>query len=240
MYTILCLPRSALAFSKMLYLAICMKALFFFACCFKTFDLVNHNILYSRLPSKGFHAYWFWSLLFSRGTRNKLCMFGGDLLSQTFLYSKWCVSRGCCLLSCLLCTLIDDLMCLKGSRCWPCFKTVSLLMPSSMLMAYFCLCILYQHWWLRFVAVRTLLPVMAHSPSFVVISRFVVNRYSYFIDTASFRSHLGHPLNHNLSDAPDINHKLHDMVREAMLLLPLSWSVHFYQVVSSYCLSLNS
>ena len=61
----------------------------------------------------------------------------------------------------------------------------------------------------------------------------VVMQLLSFVDTAP---QLGHLLNFNLGDAPDITHKFRDMVRKANYVLVTFSSVH--KLYQSYCLSL--
>ena len=80
---------------------------------------------------------------------------------------------------------------------------------------------------LQFNASKTQLIRFSHSPSSSCHAciQFCGQQLS-FIDTVS---HLGYLLNYNLSDAPDINHKLCDMVRKANYVL-----VTFPSVAHSY------
>ena len=92
---------------------------------------------------------------------------------------------------------------------------------------------------LRFNASKTQLIRFSHSlsSSCHVCIQFCGQQLS-FIDTVT---HLGHLLNYNLSDAPDINHKLRDMVRKANYVLvtfPSVGPLILTRLFQSYCLSL--
>ena len=108
------IPLFALAFPKCrISLYICMKAHLFFAYFLKAskaFDLVNHNILFSRLLSNGFPAHLIGS--FSHGTRNKInyvCLVGSSCFLRQLLCGKMVCQGG--VVSPILFTLyIDDLL----------------------------------------------------------------------------------------------------------------------------------
>ena len=94
---------------------------------------------------------------------------------------------------------------------------------------------------LRFNASKTQLIRFSHSSSSSCCAciQFCGQQLS-FVHTVS---HLGHLLNYNRSDAPDINHKLRDMVRKANYVLVTFPSVgpHILtKLFRSYCLSLYS
>ena len=64
---------------------------------------------------------------------------------------------------------------------------------------------------------KTQLIRFSRSPSSTCTACFVFcGQHLSFLDTVT---HLGHLLHYNLSDAPDINHKLRDMVKKANCLL---------------------
>ena len=92
---------------------------------------------------------------------------------------------------------------------------------------------------LRFNPSKTQLIRFSRSPSSTCTACFIFcGQQLSFLDTVT---HLGHLLHYNLSDAPDINHKLRDMVKKANCLLasfPKAGPTILTRLFQSYCLPL--
>ena len=217
----------------------------------KAFDLVNHNILFSRLLSKGFPPYLVRFFL-TWYKEQRMCVRWESSFSDSFSVANGVRQGG--VLSPILFTLyIDDLlMDLKdqgvgcfwdsyfvGALCYADDLVLLAPSPSALRMMIRCCEDFAVSHGLRFNASKTQLIRFSHSlsSSCHVCIQFCGQQLS-FIDTVT---HLGHLLNYNLSDAPDINHKLRDMVRKANYVLvtfPSVGPLILTRLFQSYCLSL--
>ena len=218
----------------------------------KAFDLVNHNIPFSKLLAKGFPAHLIRFFL-SWYKEQCMCVRWESAFSDSFPVTNGIRQGG--VLSPILFTLyMDDLlMDLKsqGVGCfWDSFFAGALcyaddfvvLAPSSALRIMIRCCEDFAaSRGLRFNASKTQLICFSYSPSSSCHACILFcGQLLSFVDTAT---HLGHLLNFNLSDAPDVNHKFRDMVKKANYVLvtfPSVGPLVLTKLYQSYCLSLYS
>ena len=195
----------------------------------KTFDLVNHNILFSKLLAKGFPAHLIRFFL-SWYKEQRMCVRWGSTFSDSFPVTNG-VRQGDVLSPILFTLYMDDLLMDLKSQGVGCFwdsffagalcyaDDLVLLAPSPSALRIMIRCCedFAASRDLRFNASKTQLIRFSYSPSSSCHTCILFcGQLLSFVDTAT---HLGHLLDFNLSDAPDINHKLCDMVKKANYVL---------------------
>ena len=217
----------------------------------KAFDLVNHEILFNRLLERNFpvHLTRFFLTWYKD---QRMCVRWKNAFSDSFPISNG-VRQGGVLSPILFTIYIDDLLDNLRNCGVGCFwdsvfagamgyaDDVVLLSPSPAalrIMLHCCEDFAFERG-LQFNPSKTQLIRFSWSSSSSCTARFnFCGQQLSFSDTVT---HLGHLLHYNLSDVPDINHKLRDMVKKANCLLasfPRVGPIILTRLFQSYCLSL--
>ena len=203
-----------------------------FACCLdasKAFDLVCHEMLFNRLLQREFPVH-LTRFLLSWSKDQRMSVRWLTSLSVGFPISN-AVRQGGVLSPILFTIYIDELLhdlrnlgvgCFWDSHFAGAFgyaDDVVLLAPSpaALRLMFRCCEEFASKRSLRFNPTKTQLIRFSRTPSSSCMARFTLCGHQLsFLDTVT---HLGHLLHYNLSDVPDVNHKLRDMVKKANCLL---------------------
>lgn len=218
----------------------------------KAFDLVNHEILFQRLIDRDLPNH-LTRFLLSWYKNQSMSVKWGESLSEPFSVSNG-VRQGGVLSPILFTMYIDDLLVdlsnlgvgcfwdslFAGALCYA--DDLVLLAPSPAALRIMLRCCenFALKRGLRFNASKTQLIRFSSSPSSSCAARLHLCGHELpFLDTVT---HLGHILQYNLSDTPDINLKLKDMVKKANYLFasfPRVGPSIMTRLFQSYCLSLH-
>ena len=217
----------------------------------KAFDLVNHEILFNRLlerdfpiPLTRFLLPWY--------KDQRMCVRWKNFLSESFPISNGVRQGGLhspILFTMYIDDLLDDLRNLGVGCFWDSMFAgalgytdhVVLLAPSPAALRLMLRCCedFASKRGLRFNPSKTQLIRFSWSSSSSCKASFTFcGQQLSFVDTVT---HLGHLLHYNLSDVPEINQKLRDMVKKANCLLasfPRVGPFILTRLFQSYCLSL--
>ena len=210
----------------------------------KAFDVINHKTLFNRLLERKFPLHltpfplsWYkdqrmrvrWQNSFSDSFPISNGVRQGGVLSPILFTDDLHKLGVCCFCDSLFARALgyaDDVVLLAPS-------------PAALRMMLRCCEKFACNRGLRFNPSKTQLIRFSRSPSSTCTDYFVFcGQQLSFLDTVT---HLGHLIHYNLSDAPDINHKLRDMVKKANCLLasfPKAGPAIPTRLFQSYCLPL--
>jgi len=195
----------------------------------KAFDLVRHEILFSRLLDRNFPVQLI-RLLMSWYKDQRMCVRWDGSFLDSFCVSNG-VRQGGVLSPILFTIYVDDLLedlsklgigcywdsLFAGSVCYADDLVLLAPSPSALKIMLRCSEDFATNCSLRFNPSKTQLICFSHSPSSSCSAHiYFCGQLLPFLDTVS---HLGHLLHYDLNDTEDVNSKLHDMVRKANCLL---------------------
>ena len=218
----------------------------------KAFDLVNHGTLFQRLLDRDLPCHLV-CFLVSWYKNQSMAVRWDESLSVPFTVSNGVRQGG--VLSPILFTLyIDDLLTdlsnlgvgcywghlFAGALCYADDLVLLAPSPSALRLMLHCCEGFADYRGLRFNAAKTQLIRFSYAPSSSCGARIhLCGAELHFVNTVS---HLGHLLHYDLSDTPDINLKLRDMVKKANYLFatfPSSSPLVMTRLFQCYCLSLH-